>query len=130
MDYCKDPSCKSAGTAHAHIDIGREGMEYLRDVHNAARLSQSVDAIESTRLVSLHDHDDLLDHLKSDNGHIMGAYAHWRNSHDEHIPGVRPQSDTDRELTHQELIALHHHDHAKYPEDPHFTVDGEHWHAE
>jgi hypothetical protein len=85
--------------------------------------------IERTRAVSIHDHKDLLDHLQSDNGHMMGKFAQYRNSHDEHIPGVRPiDNNWDHELSHKDLIALHHHDHGKYTDDPHTTLDGEHFH--
>jgi hypothetical protein len=60
----------------------------------------------------------------------MGKYANYRNTHqeDEHIPNVRPMEHEDREMTHQELIALHHHDHNKYPEDGHTDLNGEHFH--
>lgn len=129
MEYCKDPSCKSAGTEHGHIELSSHDIEMYKAIHDAGKL-QSVGAeIERTRTVNIHDHADLLDHLKSNNGHLMGRHAQWRNTHeDEHIPGVRPKDWDDREMSHQELIALHHHDHGKYDDEPHTTLNGEHFH--
>lgn len=126
---CKDPYCKSAGTNHFHLDLGQENVEHMRAIHEASQMMSAGAEIERTRAVNIHDHADLLDHLQSDNGHVMGKYAQYRNSHDHHIPGVRPiDNNFDHELTHRELIALHHHDHAQYDDLPHTTVDGEHFH--
>jgi hypothetical protein len=99
-------------------------------MNEAAQMHHSGTEIERTRAVHTHDHADLLDHLQSDNGHIMGRFAQYRNTHgDEHIPGVRPiDPGFDHELSHRELIALHQHDHNKYPEEGHTNVDGEHFH--
>ena len=115
------------GSFEIHID--EHSRNVYKAIHEAAQLHHAGAEIERTRAVNIHDHKDLLDHLQSDNGHMMGKYAGYRNSHDEHIPGVRPiDNDWDHELTHRDLIALHHHDHNKYPEDPHTTLDGEHFH--
>ena len=119
--FCNDPS--------DHIHLSREDVETYKAIHEAAQLHHAGAEIERTRSVSLHDHADLLDHLKSDNGHIMGPYAGYRNTHEGHIPGVRPvDPNWDHELTHRELIALHQHDHNQYDDMEHTTVDGEHFH--
>ena len=120
--WCNEPN--------EHIHLSDEDVNAYKQIHAAAQLSHAGAEIERTRTVKIHDHQDLLDHLKSNNGHILGKYANYRNTHeDEHIPGVRPIDDNyDHELTHRELIALHHHEHNKYPEDAHTTLDGEHFH--
>ena len=129
MENCKDPSCSSAGRAHKHIELSREDIEAYKGMQAASKLQAAGAEIERTRTVDIHNHADLLDHLSSNNGHMMGRFANWRNTHeDKHIPNVRPSQGDDRELSHQELIALHHHDHNKYPEDLHTTVNGEHFH--
>jgi hypothetical protein len=111
------------------IHLSEDDVNAYKAMHAAAKMQHAGAEIERTRGVSLHDHADLLDHLKSDNGHIMGAYANYRNSHDDHIPGVRPvDNNFDHELSHRELIALHHHDHSKYPDMEHTTLDGNHFH--
>jgi len=128
-ENCKDPKCESAGTNHFHIEFSPEEVERMKAFVQARDLQHMGAEVERTRTVDIHDHADLLDHLKSDNGHMMGRHAEWRNSHeDDHIPGVRPKGGDDREMTHQELIALHHHDHNKYTDEPHTTLDGEHFH--
>lgn len=115
------------GSFEIHLD--EHTVNAYKQIHAAAQMAHAGAEIERTRSVNIHDHKDLLDHLQSDNGHMMGKYAGYRNSHDEHIPGVRPQDPNwDHELSHRDLIALHHHDHNKYPEDPHTTLDGEHFH--
>jgi hypothetical protein len=122
-------TCPDCGKPNDHIHLDEHSVNAYKQIHEAAKMAAMGSEIERTRSVSLHSHADLLDHLKSDNGHIMGAYANYRNSHDEHIPGVRPiDPNWDHELSHRELIALHQHDHNKYPEDPHTTIDGEHFH--
>ena len=120
--WCNNPE--------AHIHLSAQDIDMYKAIHNAAQMQHAGDEIERTRHVNLHDYNDLLDHLKSDNGHIMGAYANYRNTHDdEHIPNVRPiDPDFDHKLSPQELIALHHHDHNKYPDQTHTTLDGEHFH--
>jgi hypothetical protein len=123
--------CSECGKPDDHIHLSEHDVNTYKAIGEAARLSAMGSEIERTRAVKTHDHQDLLDHLQSDNGHLMGRYAQYRNTHqeDEHIPGVRPiDPDYDHELTHRELIALHHHDHNKYPEDKHTTIDGEHFH--
>lgn len=128
-ENCKDPGCKSAGTEHFHLQFHPEEVERMKAWHNAVQLQHMGSEVERTRAVNIHDHADLLDHLKSDNGHIMGRHAEWRNTHDsDHIPGVRPKDWEDRQMTHQELIALHHHDHAQYTDMDHTTLNGEHFH--
>ena len=115
------------GSFEIHLD--EDSVNAYKQIHAAAQMQHAGAEIERTRAVSIHDHKDLLDHLQSDNGHMMGKFAHYRNSHDEHIPGVRPiDNNWDHELSHKDLIALHHHDHNKYPDDPHTTLDGEHFH--
>jgi hypothetical protein len=121
-------NCPECNGPDDHIHLSEEDVNAYKNIHAAAQMAHAGSEIERTRSVSLHDHKDLLDHLQSDNGHMMGRYAQYRNTHDEHIPGVRPQDHYDHEMTHRELIALHQHDHNKYPEDPHTTVDGEHFH--
>ena len=113
-----------------HMHLSDEDVQAYKAMAEAGRLSAEGARIERTRTVNIHDYQDLLDHLQSNNGHVMGPYANWRNSHDEHIPNVRPMEDDDRELSHQELIALHHHDHNNYPDMIHTTLDGEHFHHE
>ena len=111
------------------VHLNPEDIKAYEAMHNAGKLQAAGAEIERTRTVKTHDHADLLDHLKSNNGHVMGKYANYRNTHDdEHIPGVRPKDHYDHELTHQELIALHHHDHNKYTDEQHTTLDGEHFH--
>ena len=128
-ENCRDPKCESAGTNHFHIEFHPEEVERMKAFVQARDLQHMGAEVERTRTVNIHDHADLLDHLKSDNGHIMGRHAEWRNTHeDDHIPGVRPKDWEDREMTHQELIALHHHDHSKYDDEPHTTLNGEHFH--
>ena len=123
---CDEPGCNEPND---HIHLSREDIDTYKAIHEAAQLHHAGAEIERTRTVNIHDHADLLDHLKSDNGHIMGAYANYRNSHEGHIPGVRPiDPDFDHELTHRELIALHHHDHNQYPDMDHTTLNGEHFH--
>ena len=115
------------GSFEIHLD--EDSVNAYKQIHAAAQMQHAGAEIERTRAVSIHDHKDLLDHLQSDNGHMMGKFAQYRNSHDEHIPGVRPiDNNWDHELSHKDLIALHHHDHNKYPDDPHTTLDGEHFH--
>ena len=113
-----------------YIHLSHEDVEHIKAIHEAAQLQHAGSEIERTRAVHTHNHQDLLDHLKSDNGHLMGKYANYRNTHeDEHIPGVRPiDNNYDHELSHRELIALHHHDHNKWPDVEHTTLDGEHFH--
>ena len=113
-----------------HIHLSDDDVKAYESYHAAGKMHAEGAEIERTRAVHTHDHADLLDHLQSDNGHIMGKYANYRNTHqeDEHIPNVRPMEHEDRELTHQELVALHHHDHNKYPDMEHTTVNGEHFH--
>lgn len=124
---CDEPGCNEP---QDHFHLSREDVDTYKAIHEAAQLQHAGAEIERTRAVNIHDHKDLLDHLQSDNGHIMGKYAQYRNTHDhEHIPGVRPKDpDYDHELTHRELIALHHHDHNQYTDEPHTTLDGEHFH--
>jgi hypothetical protein len=115
------------GSFEIHLD--EDSVNAYKQIHAAAQMQHAGAEIERTRTVSIHDHKDLLDHLQSDNGHMMGKFAQYRNSHDEHIPGVRPiDNNFDHELSHKDLIALHHHDHGKYTDDPHTTLDGEHFH--
>jgi hypothetical protein len=115
------------GSFEIHLD--EDSVNAYKQIHAAAQMQHAGAEIERTRAVSIHDHKDLLDHLQSDNGHMMGKFAQYRNSHDEHIPGVRPiDNNWDHELSHKDLIALHHHDHGKYTDDPHTTLDGEHFH--
>ena len=129
MDYCKDPNCSSAGTRHEHIEFSPEEVENMKNFVRARDLHHMGAEIERTRAVNIHDHADLLDHLKSDNSHMLGPHAEWRNTHeDDHIPGVRPKGWDDRRMTHQELIALHHHEHNTYSDMEHTTIDGEHFH--
>jgi hypothetical protein len=125
MNTC--PDCNQPGD---HIHLDPHDIHMYEAMHNAGKMHAAGAEIERTRAVNIHDHADLLDHLRSDNGHMMGKYANYRNTHqeDEHIPNVRPMEHEDRELTHQELIALHHHDHNKYPEEGHTTLNGEHFH--
>ena len=113
-----------------HIHLSEDDVAAYKQMYQAGQMAAEGARIERTRTVHIHDQQDLLDHLKSDNGHIMGPYAGYRNTHeDEHIPGVRPiDDDFDHELSHRELIALHHHDHNKYPDQTHTTLDGEHFH--
>ena len=113
-----------------HIELRPEDIEAYKRMHEAGKMAAAGAEIERTRTVKTHDHQDLLDHLQSNNGHIMGKYAKYRNTHeDEHIPGVRPiDPDYDHELSHRELIALHNHDHNKYDDEQHTTLDGEHFH--
>jgi hypothetical protein len=113
-----------------HIHLSDEDVKAYQQMHEAGRLAAVGSEVERTRAVHTHDHQDLLDHLKSNNGHLMGAYAGYRNTHeDTHIPGVRPiDPNWDHELSHRELIALHHHDHNQYPDMKHTTLDGEHFH--
>jgi hypothetical protein len=115
------------GSFEIHLD--EDSVNAYKQIHAAAQMQHAGAEIERTRTVSIHDHKDLLDHLQSDNGHMMGKFAQYRNSHEEHIPGVRPiDNNFDHELSHKDLIALHHHDHGKYTDDPHTTLDGEHFH--
>lgn len=115
------------GSFEIHLD--EDSVNAYKQIHAAAQMQHAGAEIERTRAVSIHNHVDLLDHLQSDNGHMMGKFAQYRNSHDEHIPGVRPiDNNWDHELSHKDLIALHHHDHGKYTDDPHTTLDGEHFH--
>jgi hypothetical protein len=115
------------GSFEIHLD--EDSVNAYKQIHAAAQMQHAGAEIERTRAVSIHDHKDLLDHMQSDNGHMMGKFAQYRNSHDEHIPGVRPiDNNFDHELSHKDLIALHHHDHGKYTDDPHTTLDGEHFH--
>ena len=113
-----------------HIHLSDDDVKAYESYHAAGKMHAEGAEIERTRAVHTHDHADLLDHLQSDNGHIMGKYAKYRNTHeDEHIPGVRPiDPNYDHELSHQELIALHHHDHNQYQDMEHTTVNGEHFH--
>jgi hypothetical protein len=121
-EWCNEPK--------DHIHLSEQDVNAYKQMHEAAQISHAGTEIERTRAVQTHEHADLLDHLQSNNGHIMGRYAQYRNTHDdEHIPGVRPiDPNYDHELTHRELIALHQHDHNKYPEEGHTTMDGEHFH--
>lgn len=112
------------------IHLRPEDVEAYSRMHEAGRMAAAGAEIERTRTVKTHDHQDLLDHLQSNNGHLMGRYAQYRNTHeDSHIPGVRPiDPDFDHELSHRELIALHHHDHNQYTDMEHTTINGEHFH--
>ena len=113
-----------------NIHLNPEDIKAYEAMHNAGKLQAAGAEIERTRTVKTHDHADLLDHMQSNNGHLMGRYAKYRNTHEhEHIPGVRPiDPNYDHELSHQELIALHHHDHNQYQDMEHTTVNGEHFH--
>jgi hypothetical protein len=124
---CDEPGCNDP---QDHIHLSQDDIREYQAIHNAGKLHAAGAEIERTRAVNIHDHADLLDHLNSDNGHVMGNYAQYRNTHQEqHIPGVRPiDPDYDHELTHRELIALHHHDHNQYDDMPHTTLNGEHFH--
>lgn len=136
MEECKDPSCSSAGRSHEHIQLDEHSINMYKAISNAAQLHAAGAEIERTRAVNTHSHADLLDHMKSHNGHGID-FAEWRSGHDgydDHIPGVRPKDpdggdgDMDK-MSHRELIAAHHHDHNKYAEDyPHTNLDGEHFH--
>jgi hypothetical protein len=127
--YCTDPSCSGAGRQHFHVELPEHEVNMYKAMHEAGRLQGMGSEIERTRTVQTHNHADLLDHLRSDNGHVMGKYAEFRNTHeDEHIPGVRPKEHYDNELSHRELIALHQHDHNKYTDMDHTSIDGEHFH--
>ena len=112
------------------VHLDPEDIRNYEAISQAAKLHATGASIERTRTVKTHDHADLLDHLQSNNGHVMGKYAQYRNTHeDEHIPGVRPiDPNYDHELSHRELIALHQHDHNKYPDQEHTTLDGDHFH--
>jgi hypothetical protein len=111
------------------IHLSEDDVNAYKAIHQAAQMAHAGSEIERTRTVQVHDHADLLDHLQSDNGHIMGKYAQYRNTHEGHIPGVRPQDPNwDHELTHRELIALHQHDHNQYSDMDHTTLNGEHFH--
>ena len=120
--WCNDQS--------EHIHLSDEDVKAYKSYHEAGKMQAMGDEIERKRTVHTHDHADLLDHMQSDNGHLMGRYAQYRNTHEsKHIPGVRPiDPDFDHELTHKELIALHHHDHNQYSDMEHTTVNGEHFH--
>lgn len=112
-----------------HIHLGEEDVKAYQQMAEAGKMAAAGAEIERTRTVKTHDHQDLLDHLRSNNGHMMGKYANYRNTHeDENIPGVRPSDHYDHELSHRELIALHNHDHNKYADEQHTTLDGEHFH--
>lgn len=135
MEDCKDPSCSSAGRSHEHIQLDEHSVSMLKAISSAAKMHAAGAEIERTRAVDTHSHADLLDHMKSHNGHGID-YAEWRSGHegyDDHIPGVRPKDpdgggEMDR-MSHRELIAAHHHDHNKYAEDyPHTNLNGEHFH--
>lgn len=127
-----NPHCGSewCNETSDHFHLSEESVNSFKAMHEAAQMHHAGAEIERTRAVQTHDHADLLDHLRSDNGHVMGRYAQYRNTHeDEHIPGVRPiDPGYDHELTHRELIALHNHDHNKYPDEGHTTLNGEHFH--
>lgn len=126
-EWCNEPQ--------DHIHLSEEDVNAYRQMHEAGKLSAMGADIERTRTVKIHDHADLLDHMKSYNGHGID-YAEYRSHHDgydDHIPGVRPKDENaegDEDLmTHRELIAAHEHDHRKFHEDyPHTTLDGEHFH--
>lgn len=122
--------CPECGGSGSHIHLSEGDVAAYQAVSSAAQLAAAGAEVERTRSVHTHDRRDLLDHLQSDNGHMMGRFAGYRNTHlDEHIPGVRPiDRDYDHELSHRELIALHHHDHNQYSDMGHTTVDGEHFH--
>lgn len=136
MEDCKDASCSSAGSRHGHIELDQDSINAYKAMATAAKLHATGAEIERTRNIDTHNHVDLLDHMKSDNGHSIN-FAEWRSGHDgydDHIPGVRPkdpnggEGDMDK-MSHRELIAAHHHDHNKYAEDyPHTNLDGEHFH--
>jgi hypothetical protein len=113
-----------------HIHLDEDSVKAYQKMSEAGKLAAMGSEIERTRSVRTHDHQDLLDHLQSNNGHILGRFAQYRNTHeDENIPGVRPiDPNYDHELTHRELIALHNHDHNKYADEQHTTIDGEHFH--
>ena len=137
MEECKDPKCPSAGTNHGHIQLSEHDINMYKAIREASQLQAAGAEIERTRTVSIHNYNDLLDHMKSDNGHMI-QFAEWRSGHDDygdHIPGVKPKNpdaegDEDK-LTHRELIAAHEEEHRKYAEDyPHTTLDGEHFHHE
>jgi hypothetical protein len=135
MEDCTDPKCPSAGRSHGHIQLSEEDIAHYKALHQVAQLSSAGAEIERTRNVSIHNYSDLLDHMKSHNGHSI-TYAEWRSGHDDyddHIPGVRPKNEDaegdEDKLTHRELIAAHEEEHRKYAQDyPHTTLDGEHFH--
>lgn len=128
------PKCVDCGKpntdSHQHISFSPEETDRMKAWINAVQLGHMGAEIERTRTVDLNNKADLLDHLNSNNGHIMEGFGQWRNSHGEdHIPGVRPAGDEDFELTHKELMAIHDHEHAKYgDEEPHTTLDTSHFH--
>lgn len=126
------PKCEDCGKpnadGHFHVQFSEDNIAAMRAYHEAAKLSAAGAEIERTRTVDLSDRNDLVDHLSSDNAHMMGKWSTWRNSHDEDIPGVRPQSDEDFELTDEELRAVHEHEHAKYDDEPFTTLGSSHFH--
>lgn len=130
-----EETCKECGKpVGTHIHLDENSVNTFKEIHAAAQMQHAGAEIERTRTVRTHDYNDLLDHMKSNNGHMID-YAEYRSGHegyDDHIPGVRPKSEeydneSDR-MTHRELIAAHEHEHRKYDDMPHTTLDGEHFH--
>ena len=107
------------------------------DMANMFRTRADLDNVERTRKVDLSNKTDLLNHLSSSNGHMMGPYAGWRATYvgegpkeelGETVPGVRNYRGDDFELTHAELKTLHDHLHRVWGE-PHLTQGDEHYHV-
>lgn len=140
---CGGPQYSSQGfTPHAHsgshtLDLDSSDRNEMRQISDASQWHAKGAEIERTRTVDLSNKADLLDHLSSDNGHIIGMPS-WRASYldagpnrevGKQVPGVRDYRGEDFELTLPELQAMHSHLHRVYgDEEPHVTEGNEHRH--
>lgn len=129
---CGQPLYTAEGySPHEHWNLDKEDADFLVGLAKYRRLEADTDEIERTRKVNLADPADLKDHLASDNGHMVGKYANWRNSYPElpeNIPGVRSGQDEDFEMNHREMRIIHEKLHEHYDE-PHLTNGDEHYHV-
>ena len=110
---CGSPQYDASGyTPHDHMSfkLGPVDIDHIKALAQAGRMSADADEIERTRRVDLGNRADLVDHLASDKGHLVGPHAEWRNSYPElgpHIPGVRDSHGEDFKLTDAELRTIH-----------------------
>ena len=135
-EECGKPKYAAEGSSHFHIPISQEDRDFYKGLREHFDMLHQMDSVERTREVNLNDKADLLDHLKSNNGHMMGEYAGYRGTyyqrpyHDipDRIPGVRDYDGEDHELSHEELKAVHTQLHNLYPDEAHVTEGSYHRH--
>jgi hypothetical protein len=128
-DHSNEPDTDKGFT----ITLSPESLQWYKDLHSAFALQAEGDSAERHREVDLSNRADLLDHLNSDNGHIMGGFGQYRASYNDdlgekNIPGVRDSENDDFELTDAELRAIHSALHVHYADQPYENYGNMHRH--